>query len=56
MAVITLEGRFCDNSKSSYFSKAEMDRNVGTALEDLKSNLPEEGILCVDAIDNLMIK
>ncbi|KAL3822868.1 hypothetical protein ACHAXA_006232 [Cyclostephanos tholiformis] len=54
--IITLEGRFCDNSKSSYFSKAEMDKNVETALEDLKSNLPEEGIVCVDAVDDLMIK
>ncbi len=56
--IITLEGRFRDSNdkrQSSFFSKAEMDRNVGKALEDLKSSLPEDGILCIDTLDDLRI-
>lgn len=41
---------------SLFFSKEEMDRNVELALEDLKSRLPEEGILCIDSCDDLRIK
>ena len=57
--IITLEGRFRDSydkHQSSFFSKAEMDRNVGMALEDLKSSLPQDGILCIDTLDDLRIK
>jgi molybdopterin-biosynthesis enzyme MoeA-like protein len=57
--IITLEGKFCDNNnkhQSSYLSKDEMDRNVEIALEDLKSTLPKEGILCVDTVDDLILK
>jgi len=57
--IITLEGRFRDSydkHHSSFFSKAEMDRNVGMALEDLKSSLPQDGILCIDTLDDLRIK
>jgi hypothetical protein len=57
--IITLEGRFRDSydkHQSSFFSKAEMDRNVGMALEDLKSCLPQDGILCIDTLDDLRIK
>ena len=56
--IITLEGRFRDGNdeqRSSFFSKAEMDRNVGMALDDLKSSLPEDGILYIDTLDDLRI-
>ena len=42
--------------QSLFFSKEEMDRNVELALNDLKSRLPEEGILCIDSCDDLRIK
>jgi hypothetical protein len=57
--IITLEGKICDNNikhQSSFISKAEMDRNVEIALGDLKSSLPEESILCIDTVDDLLIK
>ena len=44
--IITLEGRSCEEGD-------EMDESVKLALEDLKSRLPEEGILCVDNCDHL---
>lgn len=61
--IITLEGRVHNFSKSDddiqtdsrYFSKTEMERNVENALEDLKSNLPGEGILFIDNQKDLTI-
>mmetsp|Transcript_7815 Transcript_7815/g.17639 ORF Transcript_7815/g.17639 Transcript_7815/m.17639 type:complete len:810 (-) Transcript_7815:1298-3727(-) len=47
-----------DNKRiqSLFFSKEEMDRNVESALKDLTSRLPEEGILCIDSCDDLRVK
>jgi len=36
-----------------YFSKDEMERNLEIALDDLKSMLPEAGIICIDTRDDL---
>jgi hypothetical protein len=52
--IITLEGKV--QHESLFLSKAEIDRNVEIAKEDLLSSLPDEGILCVDAFDDLNIK
>eukprot|EP00584_Thalassiosira_punctigera_P016619 CAMPEP_0172554626 /NCGR_PEP_ID=MMETSP1067-20121228/55516_1 /TAXON_ID=265564 ORGANISM="Thalassiosira punctigera, Strain Tpunct2005C2" /NCGR_SAMPLE_ID=MMETSP1067 /ASSEMBLY_ACC=CAM_ASM_000444 /LENGTH=767 /DNA_ID=CAMNT_0013343031 /DNA_START=294 /DNA_END=2597 /DNA_ORIENTATION=- len=41
--------------QSLFFSKEEMDRNVASALEDLKTSLPEEGIVCIDSCDDLLL-
>jgi FAD synthetase len=49
--IITLEGKV--QQESSLLSKAEIDRNVEIAKEDLLSSLPNEGIVCVDAFDDL---
>jgi len=43
-------------TQSLFFSKEEMDKNVESALSDLKTRLPEEGILCIDSCDDLRIK
>ena len=61
--IITLEGRVHNresrtmNSVSdgtcSIFSKAEMERSLETALYDLMSSLPEEGIVFIDRQDDL---
>jgi len=45
-----------DKKQSLYFSKEEMDRNIALALKDLKTSLPEEGIVCIDSCDDLRIK
>jgi len=41
--------------QSMFFSKEDMDRNVELALNDIKSRLPQEGILFIDSIDDLII-
>jgi len=41
--------------QSLFFSKEEMDKNVALALEDLKSKLPEEGIVRIDSCDDLLL-
>ncbi|KAL7539266.1 hypothetical protein ACHAXR_009133 [Thalassiosira sp. AJA248-18] len=42
--------------QSLYFTKVEMDRNVELALKDIKSRLPEKGILSIDSCNDLLIK
>ncbi len=64
--IITLEGKVHNrasrttNSVSdgpcSIFSKAEMERSLETALDDLMSSLPEEGIVFIDRHDDLAMK
>jgi molybdopterin-biosynthesis enzyme MoeA-like protein len=50
--IITLEGKV--QQESLFLSKAEMDRNVEIAKKDLLLRLPDEGIVCVDAFDDLV--
>ena len=52
--IITLEGKV--QHESLFLTKADIDRNVEIAKEDLLSSLPKEGIVCVDAFDDLNIK
>ena len=40
-------------SSSIYFSKDEIERNLESALDNLKSSLPEEGIVFIDTNDDL---
>jgi hypothetical protein len=69
--IITLEGRVHnkasttkegiidgtgDDVRSMYFSKDEMERNVESALDNLKSSLPEEGIVFIDTSDDLTMR
>jgi molybdopterin-biosynthesis enzyme MoeA-like protein len=66
--IITLEGRVHSSapttkvsngtggdvqSSSIYFSKDEIERNLESALHNLKSSLPEEGIVFIDTNDDL---
>ena len=57
--IITLEGKFYKGSahqiQSMFFSKEDMDKNVELALNDIKSRLPEEGIVFIDTYDDLRI-
>lgn len=49
--IITLEGKV--EQESSFLSKAEIDSNLEIAKNDLLASLPDEGIICVDAFDDL---
>jgi len=45
--------RLHEANATFFFSKEEMDQNAARALADIKSRLPEMGIVCIDSCDNL---
>ena len=67
--IITLEGRVHniasttndaiitgDDVRSMYFSTDEIERNLESALDNLRSSLPEEGIVFIDTSDDLTMR
>ena len=49
-------GRLGDGHSKFFFTKEEMDKNVARALVDIKSRLPEGGIVCIDSCDDLRVR